>query len=228
MSFQLRDIVSTPNSVNGNFLITDFNNDSAGLTDSDGNFWAWWPVKELKLIKRGGNMELVKKKNVTQLKKEVKTHLKTIDSGVKMAIGAAWDCGEVLTELKGKLEHGKFLPYLKQIKLGERNAQKYMKLYKDYERDAALQQATIKEALEATAQKKIEKKKDDDANTNQDSVIYKIDVETAQKLNVMEYIVENFALSLEDNSEFKMKKGSVKKEELIDIIKELKRRFKVV
>lgn len=101
-------------------------------------------------------MELaIAKTNV--LKRDLKRRLQTIQTGVKTAIGAAWDAGEILTELKGRTDHGKWLPLLKQMGLGERMAQKYMKLHEGYEREAAIEQKTINDALEDKSKPKVKK-----------------------------------------------------------------------
>jgi Protein of unknown function (DUF3102) len=172
-------------------------------------------------------MELaITKTNV--LKRDLNRRLGVIESGLKKTIGAAWDAGEILTELKNRLGHGEWLPYLKEIKLGERQAQKYMKLFNDYDREAAIEYKAINAALEDKSKKNgSDKNKKEDTNSSSDKVVkYKVDVETHQKISLVEKILDNLAISLTDSDVIKFGKAELNKKDIKEIVSYMRKTFK--
>ena len=69
----------------------------------------------------------------------IKQLLSELNQTLKMSVGKAIQIGQLLSEQKEEMEHGKFLPWIENnFDMSERNAQRYMKLFQYGDKTAKL------------------------------------------------------------------------------------------
>ncbi len=154
-------------------------------------------------LNRRKEMTTITELKTTVLKRDIKRRLSTIQTGIKTAIGGAWDAGELLTELKERMNYGEWLPYLASIGLGERQAQKYMRLSNELDRATAIENKTINKALEGIASKEEKKESSTSSGSGskkKENEYIKLDKYTYSKFKVLTSYAIKFADKADDKT----------------------------
>ena len=87
--------------------------------------------------------------SVEQFKNEILTHWHNFHQLARRTVEEAWHTGRCLNELKAGINHGDWLPWLKQAGIPERTAQRLMLIAEKYQIRQAVVFESVDEALKA-------------------------------------------------------------------------------
>lgn len=125
--------------------------------------------------------------NLGKMEKEIKFLLEKLHGVARMSLVMVFEAGKRLVAVKRSLEHGEFLPWLKEnFDLSERSARHYMKLYLHFEDKPStiLEDMSLTEAYVAAGVKKVLAPELDEDEEGELSYAGKADPE-AEKANMV-------------------------------------------